>query len=53
MRKVYNYENATIIVLNANVCTVENLKKPTEIFIRKVIEERLINGHDDKTGNFN
>lgn len=53
MRKVYKYENATIIVLNANVCTTEKFKKSTENFIKKVIKERSINGNSDQTGNFN
>lgn len=53
MRKVYNYENGTIIILNANVCASENFRKSTENFIKKVIKERSINGNINQTGNFN
>lgn len=53
MRKVYNYENATIIVLNANVCTSDKFKKYTEVFMKKVNKERNTHGNSDKTGNFN
>jgi hypothetical protein len=52
MRKVYNYKNATIIILNANVCTTEKFKKSTENFIKKVIKERDNNGDTNQTGNF-
>ena len=47
MRKVYNYENGTIIILNANVCTTDKFKKSTEYFIRKVIKERSDNGNSN------
>ena len=53
MRKVYNYENGTIIILNTNVCTTKKFKKSTENFIRKVIKERDINGDTNQTGDFN
>lgn len=45
MRKVYNYENATIIIINANMCTTEKFKKATESFMKKVIKERNNNGN--------
>lgn len=47
MRKVYNYQNGTIIILNANVCTKEKFKKSTEKFVRNVIKERGTNGNSD------
>lgn len=47
MRKVYNYENATIIIINANVCTTNKFKESTENFIRKVMKERQINGNSN------
>lgn len=47
MRKVYKYENATIIVLNANVCTKKEFKKSTETFIKNVIKERTTNGNSN------
>ena len=47
MRKVYNYENATIIIINTNICTTDKIKKSTENFIRKVIKERNINGNSN------
>lgn len=53
MRKVYNYENATIIIINTNVCTTDNFKKATENFIRKVMKERNINGNSNQTRNLN
>lgn len=53
MRKVYKYENGTIIILNTNVCTTEKFKKATENFMNKVNEERIQNGNSDQTGNFN
>lgn len=53
MRKVYKYENATIIILNTNTCTTERFKKSTENFIKKVIKERGTNGDTNQTGNFN
>lgn len=49
MRKVYNYENATIIIVNTNVCTNDKFKKATEHFIRKVIKERNANGNGNQT----
>lgn len=45
MRKVYNYKNGTIIILNTNVCTTNKFKKSTEEFIKKVIKERATNGN--------
>lgn len=53
MRKVYNYENATIIIFNTNVCTTDKFKKATENFIKKVIKERSSNGYSNQTGDFN
>ena len=53
MRKVYNYENATIIIFNTNVCTTNRFKKATENFIRNVDKERSVNGNSNQTGNFN
>lgn len=53
MRKVYNYENATIIIVNTNVCTTDKFKKSTENFIKKVIKERNTYGNSDQTRNFN
>jgi hypothetical protein len=53
MRKVYNYENATIIIVNTNVCTTERFKKATENFMKKVNKERSIDGNSYKTRNFN
>lgn len=53
MRKVYKYENATIIVVNTNVCATKKFKKYTEDFIKKVIEERSVNGNTDQTRNLN
>lgn len=50
MRKVYKYDNATIIIVNANVCTTDKFKKSTENFIKKVIKERSVNGNSNKTG---
>lgn len=49
MRKVYNYKNATIIILNTNVCTTDRFKKSTEDFIKKVIKERSVYGNIDQT----
>jgi hypothetical protein len=49
MRKVYNYDNATIIIVNTNVCTTDKFKKSTEIFMKKVIKERSVYGNRDKT----
>lgn len=51
MRKVYNYDNATIIIVNTNVCASDKFKKSTENFIKKVIKERSTNGNSDQTGN--
>ena len=47
MRKVYKYENATIIVLNTNVCATDKFKRATEHFIKKVIKERNNNGNSN------
>ena len=44
MRKVYKYENATIIVLNTNAINLTIFQNATESFIRKVIKERITNG---------
>ena len=47
MRKIYERENATIIVLNANKIDLLNVQKSTESFIRKVIKERITNGNSN------
>lgn len=52
MRKIYNYENATIIVVNTNVCTSERIRKATEKFMKKVIKERGTYGNSDTTKHF-
>lgn len=49
MRKVYNYENATIIIVNTNVCTTDKFKKATEKFVRNVYKERNTNGNSNQT----
>lgn len=51
MRKIYKYENATIIVLSQNVNNFTNLQKSTESFLRKVIEERSNHGYSNTSGN--
>jgi len=45
MKKIYNFKNATIIVLNANSVDSTNIKKSTEKFVKKIIKERIINGN--------
>lgn len=47
MKKIYKYENATIIVLHNNVNNFVKLQKSTESFLRNVIKER------NEYGNFN
>lgn len=53
MKKIYKYENATIIVLNPNVNNMEILQKSTESFLRNVIKERSKYGNCNTSGNNN
>lgn len=47
MRKIYKYENATIIVLTPDVNNLEVLQKATECFLKKVIKERSKHGNNN------
>ena len=47
MRKIYKYENATIIVLAPDVNNLEVLQKATECFLKKVIKEKNEHGNNN------
>lgn len=40
----YEYENATVYITKPNEKHIENIKKATEIFMKKVIKEEIQNG---------
>lgn len=52
MEKIYKYDNATIYILGLDNYNRENLKKATEVFLRKVISGGKKNGYINKTRNF-
>ena len=52
MRKIYKYDNASIIIVGTNVCATDKFKKSTENFMKKVIKERITNGNSNKTRTF-
>lgn len=49
MKKIYKYENATIIIINPNANNMEILQKSTEDFLRNVIKERSKHGNCNTT----
>ena len=52
MAKIYKYDNATIYILNLDNYDRENLKKATEVFLRKVISGGKKNGDCNTSRNF-
>lgn len=53
MEKVYEYENATIHVTSNKCCDLEEFKKVTEEFMKKVISGGMNNGNTNSTRNLN
>ena len=52
MDKIYRYDNATIYVLRLDKYDRENLKKATEVFLRKVVSGGNKNGNSNSSKNF-
>lgn len=52
MEKIYKYDNATIYILNFDNYNRENLKKATEVFLKKVISGGKKNGNSNTTRDF-
>lgn len=40
----YEYENATVYITKPTEKHIENIKKATEVFMKKVIKEEIQNG---------
>ena len=51
MEKIYKYDNATIYILNLDNYNRENLKKATEVFMRKVNSGGKKNGDSNTRTN--
>lgn len=52
----YEYENATVYITKPTEKHIENIKKATEFFMKRVIKEDLQNGsrkHNSRTGRNN
>jgi hypothetical protein len=49
MKRVFNFKNGTIHVLNLDKFDNEKFRKNTEIFLTKVIKERIQNGNRYKS----
>lgn len=47
--KEYKYDNATIRITIPNEKQLENIRKATEIFLKKAIKEIDFNGNANKT----
>ena len=52
MEKTYQCKNGTIVVTLPETCDREELKKATEIFLKKVMREGRKNGNSDTRRNF-
>ena len=52
MERVFNFKNGTICVLNLDKFDNEKLRKDTEIFLKKIIKERIQNGNSYKSWDF-
>ena len=52
MEKIYKYDNGTIYILNLDNYNRENLKKATEVFLKKVISGGKKYGNSNTTRNF-
>lgn len=53
MEKVYTYKNAIIYIRSLDTYDRENLKKATEVFLKKVIIGGKKNGNSNTSRNFN
>lgn len=51
MEKIYEYENATIVVTLSESCDQEKLRRVTEDFLKKAICGGKNNGNTNKTRN--
>ena len=52
----YEYENATIYITKPTEKHIENIRKATEVFMKKVIKEQIQNGdrrHSNRAGRSN
>lgn len=52
MQKTYNFKNGRVIVSTPETEDYSGLRKATENFLRKVIEERMKHGNSNTSGNF-
>lgn len=52
MQKVYRYVNCVVYVDCPDTYDLDQFKAKTEIFLRKVIEERLKHGNSNTTRDF-
>ena len=50
MERVYRCTNGTIVVTLPETCDREELRRVTEIFLKKVISGGMANGNSNKTG---
>lgn len=53
MEKIYEYENATIVVTLSESCDQEKLRRVTEEFLKKAIYGGKKNGDTNQTRNLN
>lgn len=44
----YEYKNATVYITKPNEKHIENIRKATEVFMKKVIKEEIQNGTSRK-----
>ena len=52
----YEYENATVYITKPTEKHIENIKKATEVFMKRIIKEELQNesrGNNSRTGGNN
>ena len=52
MEKIYKHQNGTIIVMLPESCDREELKRVTEVFLKKVLSEEKKNGNRNTRRNF-
>lgn len=48
--KVYQYNNATVYITKPTEKHLQNIRGATEVFLRKVMKERIRNGSNSSRG---
>lgn len=43
--RIYRYKNATVYITNPTEDHLKRIRKATEIFLKKVVKEKIQNGH--------